>query len=107
MRKVRFDLSGIKGCNVSSFIIRECNGDDEVMAKRMAKANNKDCDYEDIIREVARLSVVAVDDKEVVQPYMDVNKWNLKTRSYLLRAFTNVNAIEDEEDDFLETATDQ
>ncbi len=103
----RFQLP--KGCTVKSFVIRELDGHDELLASRWADAKTGSADNKTnaLMDENLRVAIVEINGKEVIQPYLDMDKWSSKTRRFLLEAWGRLNAApEDELAAFLATAED-
>lgn len=102
----RFDLSKKKNCSIDSVTIKETTGRDEEKAAQLARAKGA---KESVFEELMRLSIVAVNDTPVDQPYSGLDDWNSKTRSYILQAFQSINGIggDGELDDFLSSAVPQ
>lgn len=84
------------------FHMREVNGVDEELAANTAKAKGGSATN---MEELTRLSIVAVNGKPVAQPYLQFDGWNSKARALALRAFAEINSINnDEADSFAGTA---
>lgn len=95
----RFDLSKKKGCSITSFVIKETNGEDEEQAANFRTAKGGSAT---VFEELVRLSITYVDDAKTEQPLEAYDSWNSRTRAYVLAAFKSVNGVEDKEvDDFL------
>ncbi len=75
-----------------SFTLRETEGKDEEYAAERAKIA-KSSSSEELIR----VSLVAVNDVPVQQPYLVLNKWNSKARQLVADAFTELNTVSDGE----------
>ena len=103
--KIRYDLSKKKGCNITSVTMIETTGEDEEVAAGWAKAKG---DAVSPAEELVRISICEVNDASVEQPFMDFNRWNTKTRSYVLAAWKAINIVEDSDlDDFLKTGLEK
>lgn len=88
-----------KGCSVESFVIREIDGKDELESGRWVAAKGAGVDDPGMAmaEERMRVAIVAVNDQPVEQPYMAMNKWSTKTRTFLLNAWTSLNMVEEDE----------
>jgi hypothetical protein len=101
-KKFRFSLEGRKGCSVKSFTLKETSGADEALAAEQKAAKGARAT---VFEELVRASIHAVDDQLVTQPYLEYDLWNSRTRAFALKAFVEVNGIEeDETSDFLSNA---
>lgn len=103
----KFDISKLKharlgdGTQITTFKVRETNGEDEEIAAKMAKAK----DGVTAAEEQAKLSITEVNGAAVVQPYLAFDKWTSQARVAALRAFIRINGVEDKEaEGFLEAA---
>lgn len=95
----RFDLSGKKGCSIKSFVIKETNGEDEENAANLKLAKGGRAT---VFEELVRLSITYVNDVKAEQPLDEYDRWNSRTRAYIMNAFKSVNGVEDKEvEDFL------
>lgn len=101
-----FQFKGIKGVSISSVTIKETDGNDETIAAERAESLGKAAS---VAEEIVRMSIVAVDGVPVKQPYMGFNKWNSRTRAFVLNAWRHINAIPDasEISSFLESGEDE
>lgn len=103
MERNRFRYELPTGCDIASITIRETSGKDERAAAAQQKAKGGDATYSD---ELVRISIAAVDDKSVEQPFPDYDDWNTKTRRCVFEAFQKVNGVSPEEErGFLGKAT--
>ena len=108
-KPIRYDLkkAGIKRARVGNdeifaITIRETDGRDEEVAANYAKSKGGSATAAE---EMIRLSIVAVNDKAVQQPYLKFDVWNQRARSFMLKAFNDVNGLSNKEgEDFLATA---
>jgi len=97
------------GCSIKSFVIRELDGHDELNAARWADAKTGSADNKvnALMDENLRVSLVEVNGKAVQQPFVEMDKWSSKTRRFLLEAWGQLNAAqEDEMAAFLAAAED-
>lgn len=105
MAAYRFELPPDKGprrCDIRSVTIKETNGEDELAAKLAADAKGKSGS---VNIETIRLSIVAVDDKPVAQPFADLDKWNTRTRKLIADYFSSINGSDEgESDGFIKAA---
>lgn len=108
MSTFRFDLSKYKNCRttsgkvITSFVMREVNGQDEETAANFAKAKGGSVTAAE---EMVRLSIVEVNGVTVKHPFLEFDTWTTRTRAFALQAFRNLNGTTDEEvDAFLLTA---
>jgi hypothetical protein len=88
-----------------TFTVREVTSKDEDVASASAKAKGKDGQVMD---ELIRLSVTEVDgkDKSPESPFVEWDGFNIRTRTFIIRAFQKLNAMaKDEGDDFLSTGS--
>lgn len=105
--KFSFKSAKIKGARAGSLVLdsfhmREIDGRDEELAAGMAAAKGGHASGSE---EMVRLSIVAVNDKPVSQPYLGFDVWNQRARSLALQAFRLLNShTEKESDSFLSTA---
>jgi len=81
-------------CNLRSAVLRETNGIDE---KQAALASDVGGPGTSIFQELIKLSIVEVDDEKAVQPLNAIEGWNSKTRALLVRAYEQLNDLQDEE----------
>jgi hypothetical protein len=80
----------------------ETTGLDEELAATQQKLRGQNSS---VFEELVRLSIVEVDGQKVEQPFTDWDKWNSRTRAYVLAAFRSINGVEDNERaDFLASA---
>ena len=87
-----------KGHPITSIMLREVDGRDELEAIKWAEARNgKDEDNTAVVMEQVRCSIVKVDDVEVTQPYTGLESWPARTRSLVLRAWMSLNSVDEEE----------
>ena len=102
MKPVTFPLppsTGHKSVNCKSISLREVTGTDEALAATIAEAKGKSGST---FNELLRLAIVKVDGKNVEQPFTDMDRWNSRTRRFLLDAFNSMNgASAKETEDFL------
>jgi hypothetical protein len=104
----RFDTSKMKnvragGVLITSFTMREVDGQDEEVAAGAAKARGGSISSAE---ELIRLSIVAVNDQPVKQPYLAFDTWNSRARQLALKAWTSLNGVTEEEGDaFLSAAS--
>lgn len=104
MIKAKFDFEAkkITGVNIRSFVIRETNGADEMLAASIVEAKGKGAM---LTEELTRLAIVEVDGAPVVQPFGAIDTWNTKTRSFVSAAYKKINLpTVEESDDFLASA---
>lgn len=102
LRHRKFTLP--EGCNCSEVVIRETDGIDEQDAAMRAESRGP---RGTIFGELVRASVVSVDGKKVDQPFMEMERWNSRTRKLVLQGYQELNDTKDEEDAvFLATAED-
>lgn len=97
------------GCSVESFVVREIDGHDEREAGRWLVARGEGVEDARLamMDENLRVSIYAVNDVPVEQPYLGMDLWSTKTRRFLIEAFGLLNGVEDKEvSDFLAAATD-
>lgn len=92
--KKRFSLEGRKGAQAQSITVRETDGKDEEQASLTAKAKGGASNE---IEELVRLSIVAIDDKPVTQPFEGFDSWKSKMRGYALSAWRDMNVIDEKE----------
>lgn len=86
---------------LESFTLREIDGSDEEYVATRAKALG---DETNLGEEMIRISIVAVNDEPVQQPY-SLKTWNAPARALLATAWRELNAVTpEEEDDFLSEA---
>lgn len=78
---------------LESFTLREIDGTDEEYAVTRARETGSN-----IAEEMIRISVVAVNDAPVSQPYLQMGKWNARARSLLATAWREMNAVSDREE---------
>lgn len=99
LKHLRLDLSKRKGSNIKTLVMRETDGVDEEIASGLVKSKGGSAFP---VEELVRQSIVEVDGQKVVQPFFDFDKWNSRTRSYVLAAWKELNLVEDKEvEDFL------
>jgi hypothetical protein len=95
-------------CQIRKVTLREINGKDAALAATLAFAGTDDpmAAVNLIGEEKVRLSIVRVDDKEVVQPFLEWDNWNERTRSFVRIGFNELNGIAPgERDGFLAGGT--
>lgn len=80
--------------NFSELVMRETCGMDEQQAARTAEKSNNAMA---MATEMVRLSIVAVDGEQVVQPFFTFDTWSTKTRQFVLKAYEMLNSIDDSE----------
>jgi len=103
----RFDTSKMKhvragSLTITSFTLREVDGQDEEIAAAAAKARGGNVSSAE---ELIRLSIVEVNDQPVKQPYLAFDTWNSRARALALRAWASLNSVtEDETEAFLNAA---
>lgn len=99
MVTLKFKLDGKKYVNIKSFTIRETNGEDEDRAAMLAKAKGGAAS---MMEELVRLSIVEVDGEAVNAepgvPYAAFDKWNSKTRTFVLNAYKRLNSLSEADD---------
>lgn len=81
-------------CDVRSVVMRETNGHDEQRAAMQADAQPG---RSSVFQELVRLSIVSVDGQLVQQPFLDLDRWNSRTRALVIQAYENLNDLKDEE----------
>lgn len=92
----RFQLP--KGCSISSFVMREIDGEDEREAGRFISALNEvDNPGLVIMEEQMKVALVAVNGKNIEHPYSGMSAWSTKTRRFIMEAFGVLNGVEDDE----------
>lgn len=105
MTSFRFTLpegGGKRRNEISSVTIREVTGEDEMLAEANAEAK---AGKGNSGLELVRLSIVEIDDEPVAQPFTQLDRYNTRTRKFIVRGFEAVNGFEEEEmDDFLASA---
>ena len=82
------------GCACRTIIMRETSGIDERNAALMAETRGG---TSAMGMELIRCSIVAVDDKRVQHPFIEMDKWNTKTRSFVRAFWESLNDIKEEE----------
>lgn len=88
---------------ITSFKLREVDGNDEEVAANLAKAKGGSASSAE---ELIRLSIVEVNGQAVKQPYLGFDEWNSRARAFVLKAYKTLNSAgEDELEDFLAAAT--
>lgn len=95
-----------KGHCIESFTMREIDGEDELEVGRFlaAKGASADLMSQAVLLENIRIAITEVNNKEIEQPYMEMDKWPVKTRRFLMSAWIQLNGIEDDElKNFLES----
>lgn len=111
-KPVRFDFVKAKikraragKTDLQSFHIREVDGQDEETAAMWAKGKGGAASSGE---EMLRLSIVAVNDQPVSQPYLQFDTWNQRARAFAMKAFNDLNGYsKDEETAFLSTAEEE
>lgn len=78
-------------CNCREIVIREVNGIDEQEAALRADMRGK---RSSIYAELVRLAIVEVDGKRVEQPFLEIEQWNMVTRTLVRSAFDSINDLE-------------
>ena len=106
MLAYRFEMPKDKGprrCSIKSITIKETGGTEEAAASAIAEAKGKSGS---VAIETIRLSIVAVDDKPVSQPFGDLDSWNTRTRRLVAKFWESINGTDDgEAESFIEAAT--
>lgn len=101
----RFELPPAKGprrCSIKSITLKETGGPEEAIARLAAEAKGK---AGSVTLETIRASIVAVDDKPVMQPYADLDTWNTRTRTLVAQYYNSINGTDEEEtENFIEAA---
>lgn len=98
-----------EGYSIKNLVIRELDGNDELEAARRIKMRGGSADDANVLalNENLRISVVAVNDIAVDQPYHDMDTWSSNTRRFLIEAWSDLNSLPDDHvKDFLEAAED-
>jgi hypothetical protein len=88
--------------------MREIDGEDELEVGRFlaARGNATELASQVVLLENIRIAIDAVNGQPVEQPYMDMDKWPVKTRRFLMEAWVQLNGVEDAEvKNFLGAAT--
>lgn len=75
------------GHDIESIVIRRTNGYDERDAAKMADAKQAEST---MFNELVRVAIAAVDDKPVVQPFMEWDGWSTKTRELVMTAYNSM-----------------
>lgn len=88
----RFKLP--KGCSISSIVIRETNGIDEIEAAMSADNLGEKTS---ILSELVKLAIVEVDGEKVQQPFAELSHYNSKTRALIMRGYEQLNDLPPEE----------
>lgn len=90
--------------SISSFTVREVDGNDEEVAAKAAKAKGTT-----VYEELVRLSIAEVDGQPPAVPFTAYDTWNSRTRGFVLSAFRNLNGIDEKEEhaDFLKSGQPQ
>lgn len=81
-----------KGSAVSTITMRETNGIDEQAAALQADARGE---RSTIYAELVRLSVVAVDGKPVIQPFVELEQWTSVMRALVNDGYTHLNDLKE------------
>ncbi len=81
-------------CDAKSIVMRETNGIDEQNAALQADVRGK---RSSIYQELVRLSIVKVDDADVIQPFAQLEGWSSRTRALVNKAYEDLNDLEDDE----------
>lgn len=105
MQATRFELPA--GCNCRSITMREIDGNDEIQAAVWAEKHIAPVLKKNTVAlmgqeqfESIRVSVVAVDDKLVNLDgvaYREMDRWNLKTKRYLMAFYGELNGVTSDE----------
>jgi len=107
---MRFDLSKIKNCSVTSFDLDELNGRDSIDAAARAIGPGGDegsrmSSYQANMQHRNQLvaqSISKVNDELVQRPYMQWEQWTLRTQEFVLAAYMRLNeATKAEVDGFI------
>jgi hypothetical protein len=96
---VTFNAKGLKGLRcgdtaITSFALREVDGQDEDIAANTAKAKGGSTTSTE---ELVRLSVVEVNGQPVKQPYLEFDLWNSRARAFALKAWGSINSASEAE----------
>lgn len=83
-----------KGYNFKELIMRETCGLDEQIAARVADSRGE---ASNVAVEMVRRSIVAVDGAPVVQPFLQFDNWNTRTRQFVLKAYEQMNSVPEED----------
>jgi hypothetical protein len=109
MSELRFDLKRFKRCHlqdgtpITSFTMRETNGQDEEWGANQAKAKGGSATATE---ELIRFALVTVNDEIIKQPYLQFDGWSSRARGFAIAAWRNLNAVEEAEANaFLSDAT--
>ena len=88
----RYDLPD--GRDFKSIVVRETGGRDEILA---AKQFDSRPDHTTMEIELVRNSIVFVDGKSVIRPFMDLDDWSSQSRNYVAAAYNALNALPEEQ----------
>jgi len=104
--RIDFEKMGIRGTSIRSLELAELDGDaSDAAAARVVAADMKVTHGFLLSRaHTAQLiadSITHVNDEPVVTPYVKWQKWNLRTREYVISAYNRINSTTEKElDDF-------
>jgi hypothetical protein len=110
MRKphlVRKKYTMPKGHCIESITMREIDGEDELEVGRFlaARGNATELASQVVLVENIRIAIDEVNGQPIEQPYMEMDKWPVKTRRLLMEAWVQLNGVDnDEVKNFLEAA---
>jgi hypothetical protein len=103
----KFDLSKYKNVAIKSFELRELTGDSEMdaIARATDPSGKAGINGMQLRSQLVADAIVAVNGESVIQPYLDWQKWPLRTREFVANAFNAMNEVtKDEMSTFLEAA---
>jgi len=89
-RKFKFP----KHCSIDEIVMRETNGIDEQDAALAADGRGE---RGSVMTELVRLSIVEVDGQKVQQPFLEMERFNSKTRALIMKAYEQLNDLPLEE----------
>lgn len=93
-----------EGYNCKEFVMRETCGLDEQQAARIVESRGG---ASDIVQEMIRRSIVAVDGEKVAQPYFELDNWNTRTRQFVLKAYEAMNSVPEVDIALFQSASEQ
>lgn len=105
MQTKTFDLTKYKNLSIKSFTLRELSGYDETAAYDRAFGPGQRAAALTVQTQLIADAIVEVDGQPVVTPYVDWQKWSLRTRGFVTAAYQRLNDVTaDEMADFAQAA---
>lgn len=94
-----FDISDFKGCSIRSFTLREMHGRDSIAAaQRSVKPGEPNPIYGFQHRsQIIADAIVRVNGADVPTPYVAWEDWNIRTQTFVERAYDEMNGVSKEE----------